>query len=209
MRDKKETTQMFRDAGILFAITLLAGLILGLVYQVTKEPIARQKEKAKMEAYQEVFADAASFEEVTAISLEDGTAHFYEAGFTAQSMSDTLKKALDGEGRLLGYVMTITSAEGYGGDVVFTMGMRMDGTLNGVSLLSISETPGLGMEAEKKLTPQFSNKNVIQFEYTKAGAVGDSQVDALSGATITTKAITNGVNAGLEYFQAVLKGGNL
>lgn len=209
MKDTKETREMFKDAGILFAITLLAGLILGLVYQITKEPIAQQKEKAKMEAYQEVFADAASFEEITAISPEDGTAHFYKAGFTAQAMSDTVKKALDEEGQLLGYVMTITSAEGYGGDIVFTMGMKVDGTLNGISLLSISETPGLGMEAEKKLTPQFRNKNVVQFEYTKAGAVGDSQVDALSGATITTKAITNGVNAGLEYFQSVLKGGNL
>lgn len=49
---------MLKDAGILFLITLVSGLLLGLVYQVTKEPIAVQEEKARMEARQEVFQDA-------------------------------------------------------------------------------------------------------------------------------------------------------
>ena len=54
--------EMMKNTGILLAITLIAGLLLGLVYQVTKEPIAEQEAKAKQEACQEVFADAASFE---------------------------------------------------------------------------------------------------------------------------------------------------
>ena len=49
---------MLKDAGILFLITLVSGLLLGLVYQVTKDPIAVQEEKARMEARQEVFQDA-------------------------------------------------------------------------------------------------------------------------------------------------------
>ena len=63
MNSGKENS-MIRDALILFAITLIAGLVLGAVYQVTKEPIAVQKEKAKQQACTEVFQDAASFEAV-------------------------------------------------------------------------------------------------------------------------------------------------
>lgn len=202
-----ETGKMLRDARILFIITLLAGLILGLVYQVTLEPIAFQKEKAKTAAFKEVFADAVRFEEVTDISLEEANAHLNQAGYTAQKISDAVIQALDGTGQVLGYVLTVTTSEGYNGDIVFTMGIRLDGTLNGVSILTISETPGLGMKAEEILNPQFAQMNVPKFEYTKTGAVSDSQIDAISGATITTNAYVNGVNAGLEYFQAVLKGG--
>lgn len=56
--------EMMKNTGILLAITLIAGLLLGLVYQVTKAPIAEQEAKAKQEACQEVFADAATFEAV-------------------------------------------------------------------------------------------------------------------------------------------------
>ena len=204
---KSEIKSMLHDTVILFAITLIAGIILGFVYQITKEPIAIQKEKAKTEACKIVFEDADSFEELSEYDLTEATAHFAEAGYSAQSMSDVVRAAVDANGEVLGYVLTVTTSEGYGGDIVFTMGIRMDGTLNGISFLSISETPGLGMKAEEVLSPQFVGKNVPQFEYTKSGAVVDSQIDAISGATITTNAITNGVNAGLEYFGSVLKEG--
>ena len=204
---KAEIKSMLHDTWVLFAITLIAGIILGFVYQITKEPIAIQEAKAKTEACKVVFADAATFEELAEYDLTEATTHFADAGYTAQSMSDVVRAAKDSNGELLGYVLTVTSSEGYGGDIVFTMGVRVDGTLNGISFLSIAETPGLGMKAEEVLSPQFMNKNVPQFEYTKSGAVSDSQIDAISGATITTNAITNGVNAGLEYFRTVLKEG--
>ena len=76
------------------------------------------------------------------------------------------------------------------------------------SLLSISETAGLGMRAEEVLKPQFAGKNVAKFAYSKSGASADNEIDAISGATITTNAVTNGVNAGLYYFQTVLGGGD-
>lgn len=120
---------------------------------------------------------------------------------------DKALEVKDGSGTLLGYVLTVTSREGYGGDITFTMGIRLDGTLNGISILSISETAGLGMKAEAVLKPQFENKNVSQFTYTKSGAVSDDQIDAISGATITTNAVTTAVNGGLYYFQTQL-GGN-
>lgn len=52
--------------------------------------------------------------------------------------------------------------------------------------------------------PQFTDKNVERFTYTKSGATNDSEIDAISGATITTNAIVNGVNVGLMYFRDML-----
>lgn len=196
---------MLKDAAILFAITLIAGAVLGFVYDVTKAPIAEQEAKAKSEACKEVFADAVSFEALES-SEEEMTAAAAAGGYDKVSVNEVLT-ASDASGAALGYVITVTSHEGYGGDIQFSMGVRSDGTLNGISILSISETAGLGMRAEEVLKPQFANKNVAQFTYTKSGAVSDDQIDAISSATITTNAVTNAVNAGLYYFQTELKGG--
>jgi len=197
--------EMMKNTGILLAITLIAGLLLGLVYQVTKEPIAEQEAKAKQEACQEVFADAASFEAVELAAADESA--WSSEGYGQENI-DEVMMAKDNAGDTLGYVITVTTKEGYGGDIQFTMGVRMDGTVNGISLLSISETAGLGMRADEVLKPQFAGKQVEKFEYTKSGAVADNQIDAISGATITTNAVTNGVNAGLYYFQTVLGGGS-
>ena len=193
---------MIKDALILFAITLIAGLMLGVVNDITKEPIARQEQKAKTEACQNVFADAASFEEQ---EMEDATQALADAGLTGADI-DELMAAKDASGALLGYVITVTDHEGYGGDIQFSMGVTTDGVLNGISLLSISETAGLGMRAGEVLVPQFENKDVDRFTYTKTGSTADSEIDAISGATITTSAVVNGVNAGLVYFDEFLKG---
>lgn len=196
---------MLKDAAILFVITLIAGVMLGFVYDVTKAPIAQQEAKAKSEACREVFADAAEFETKEG-SEEDMTAVIAQGGFTKSSVNEVME-AKDASGNLLGYVITVTSHEGYGGDIRFSMGMRMDGTLNGISILSISETAGLGMRAEEVLKPQFSNKKETAFVSTKTGAVSDDQIDAISSATITTNAVTNTVNAGIYYFQTALQEG--
>ncbi len=134
------------------------------------------------------------------------------AAWTAEGYGDErvdeVMSALDDSGSLLGYVITVTTREGYGGDIQFAVGVRMDGTVNGMSILDIAETAGLGMRAEDVLKPQFAGKQVEKFEYTKSGATSEDQIDAISGATITTNAVTNGVNAGLYYFQTELRGGS-
>lgn len=197
--------EMMKNSGILLAITVVAGLLLGLVYQITKDPIAAQEAKAKQEACKEVFTDAAAFEAVEVTPVEEAV--WKDAGY-AQETIDEVMCAKDASGGVLGYVITVTTKEGYGGDIQFAIGVRMDGTMNGMSILSISETAGLGMRAEDVLKPQFADKNVEKFEYTKNGATSENQIDAISGATITTNAVTNGVNAGLYYFQTELKGGS-
>ncbi|HKM22118.1 MAG TPA: RnfABCDGE type electron transport complex subunit G [Lachnospiraceae bacterium] len=188
---------------ILTIITVIAGLLLGYVYDITKEPIAVQKEKAKNEAYLKVFETASSFEEVEGLDLSQSDAVLKEAGLTEQSIDEVLAaKAQDGS--VLGYVMSVTTKEGYGGDITFSMGITNDGVMNGYEVLSISETAGLGMKAaDDAFMSQFANKKVANFAYTKTGATADFEVDAISGATITTNAIVNGVNAGLTYFASI------
>ena len=201
---------MLKEAGILFAITLIAGLLLGVVHEVTAEPIKKAEEEAKMKAWNEVFSDAASFDEneegfgVSSASLSDKVK---EAGFKADI--EAVVRALDNAGNTLGYVITVNDHEGYGGDIRFSMGIKSDGTLNGISILEISETAGLGMKADPVLTSQLKNIKVDNISFVKGGGGNPSQgtIDAISGATITTTAVTNGVNAGLTAFFEITKGG--
>ena len=198
---------MIKDALILFAITLIAGLMLGVVNDITKEPIAQQEQKAKNEACQNVFAAADSFEAQELADSAQIEQVLTDAAISGADIDEHMA-AKDASGALLGYVITVTDHEGYGGDIQFSMGITNEGTLNGISLLSISETAGLGMRAGEVLVPQFADKNVSKFTYTKTGATADSEIDAISGATITTNAVVNGVNAGLAYFDKILKGGS-
>ena len=195
--------KIVKDTLALTVITLVSGLLLGLVNDITAGPIASQQAKEKEEAYKAVFADAASFETVTSGEDTDLESYLDENGYKAQNI-DEVMLAKDDQGNELGYAFTVTTAEGYGGDIQFAMGVQDDGTLNGISILSISETAGLGMRATTDdFKNQFKDKNVEKFEYTKTGATSDDQIDAISGATITTNAMTNGVNAGLCAFRYV------
>lgn len=200
--------RIVKDTLKIFAITLIAGLLLGGVYMITKEPIAKAEEQAKQEAFKAVFTDATSFE---AIDIDESAARklLDDNGFGDDTINEVVC-AKNSSNETLGYVLTVTSTAGYGGDIQFSMGVSMDGTLNGYSILSISETAGLGMKAkEEKFSSQFNNKNVESFEVTKTGSQNDSEIDAISGATITSKAMTFGINAGLCYFNnQLVEGGS-
>ncbi|MFI3212207.1 MAG: RnfABCDGE type electron transport complex subunit G [Eubacteriales bacterium] len=196
---------LIKDALVLFAITLIAGLVLGVVYEVTKDPIAEQEMKAKTAASMEVFPTATNFDEIE-VEVSDQVRAGLDAAGLDQEDVVAVYVAEDGSGNVLGFVLNMVTHAGYSGDITFAMGIMTDGTVNGISLLSIAETPGLGMEAEEVLQPQFANKKVSEFMYTKTGASSDMEIDAISGATITTSALTNGVNAGLYYFEEVLGG---
>jgi len=190
---------IIKNTMILTVITIISGLMLGLVYDVTKEPIAIQKDKEKASAYMQVFPDASSFSEDTAINLELSNDILNANGYTEQVIDEVLT-AKDDAGTVLGHVMTVTTKEGYGGDIILSLGITSDGLLNGIEILSISETAGLGMKAtENDFKSQFTNKNVAKFAYVKNGAAADYEIDAISGATITTNAVVNGVNAGIAY----------
>ena len=194
---------MLKEAVILFAITLLAGLMLGFVYELTKEPIRLQEEKAIQEACRNVFAEAAEFEVSEYVTSAALTTELKDNGVEIGTVYD----ALDADGNHLGYVLETTTSEGYAGVITLYMGVTDGGVLNGVSILTIGETPGLGMRAGEVLVPQFENVEATTFTYTKGGSTSDSEIDAISGATITTKAVVNAVNGGVRAVTE-LKGGN-
>ncbi|MBO4902637.1 MAG: RnfABCDGE type electron transport complex subunit G [Lachnospiraceae bacterium] len=198
--------KIIKDTLILTIITVIAGLCLGYVYDITKEPIEHSREQAKQDAYRAVFADAQSFEEGDASHVANADALLDEVGAVGVAIDEALV-AKDASGNPIGLVMTVTESEGYGGDITIAMGVKNDGTLNGIEILDISETAGLGMKATTpEFKGQFSDKKVAQFTYTKTGAVNEYEIDAISGATITTKAVVKAVNAGLYYANTVQGG---
>jgi len=192
--------KIIKNALILTIITLVAGLGLGFVYEITKDPIAQAQDSAKKEAWQQVFPEA-SIDDFEAVDVDTEAAEEAVESLGINAVIDEVCVVNGGDD---GYVITATDKEGYGGDIQFTMGIQNDGTLNGISILSISETAGLGMKAKNPdFQDQFKDKKAEKFEYTKTGATSDDQIDAISGATITTNAMTNGVNAGLCAFRYV------
>lgn len=191
-----------KDALILTLITAVAGLLLGYVHEITLEPIAQQELLTLQESSQEVFEEASSFIEDAEI-LEDVQAYIESEGHTTTTI-DAIYYAYNENDTLLGYVIQVTNNEGYGGDITFLIGVQRDGTLNGISFTSIEETAGLGMNADTDdFKSQFVGIQSDSIAYTKTGASADNEIDALSGATRTTNAVTNGVNAGLCAYRYV------
>ena len=200
--------KIIKNTLILTAITVVSGLLLGIVYNITKEPIARAQENTKQEAYRAVLSDATSFEAVD-FDSDSALSLLSENGYTSDEITEVVE-GTDDSGEVIGYVISVQSSEAYDGTLELSVGIAADGTVKGVEMLDISETAGLGMKAdEAEFKDQFKDKNVDKFTYTKTGEKGDDMIDAISGATITTNAVTNAVDSALVYFQNELGGSQL
>ena len=203
---------LVKDALKLVIITVVAGLVLGAVYGITKKPIADQEAKAQMEAYKAVFPKASDFKDVDGFSEEAASKVIASYKNTVDGHeSDVISsavEAVDASGKALGYIFNITTSKGYGGDIQLTVGIQSDGTVSGYSVLSISETAGLGMKAkEDGFMSQFAGIPAQILEVTKSGKTADTEIEAISGATITSRAVTSAVNSCVAYSKS-LKGGN-
>ncbi len=194
-----------KDALILFAITLVAGACLGGVYTITKEPIAAAQLEAKKEAYRTVLADAADFKaDDYAAAVEKANAELGGSSY-GNVMIDECVTGVDGSGSLLGYVVTATSKDGYGGNITVSVGVTSEGEVKGIEFLTLAETAGLGMNADQpEWKAQYANKTVDEFTVTKSGASADNEIDAISGATITSRAVTGAVNSALYFVRNCL-----
>lgn len=200
--------KIIKNTLILTAITVVSGLLLGIVYNITKEPIARAQENTKQEAYKAVLSDAASFEAVD-FDSDSALSLLSENGYTSDEITEVVE-GTDDSGEVIGYVISVQSSEAYDGTLELSVGIATDGTVKGVEMLDISETAGLGMKAdEAEFKDQFKDKTVEKFTYTKTGEEGNDMIDAISGATITTNAVTNAVDSALVYYQNELGGSQL
>ena len=203
MSNKKHLIKsaLLRDAIALFLITLVSGLGLSYVYEITKEPIKAQAIQKSIEANKAVFADASSFEADTPLMELAKTTDLTSMSADYQGVTiDEINQALDSGNQLMGYNITVSTSAGYKDGINFVFGCALDGRIRGIEFLGIKETAGLGMKAaEPEFMDQFLNKRVKQFVVTKQGATSEEEIDALSGATITSKAVANAINAGIAF----------
>ena len=127
-----------------------------------------------------------------------------------EKFSDAVYVGIE-NGEIKGYAVNVVTPEGYGGDIQFTVGFDMEGTVTGVSMLSISETAGLGMKAkEAEFLNQYVGKSGGSFVVNKDNSAGAAnEIDAISGATVTTRAVTKGVNAAYITVTQILNGGDI
>ncbi len=199
------TKKIVHDAVILTAFTVILGFLLGLVYEITKQPIADADAATAQAAYKQVFEDADSFEALEGFDKDAATEEVVAAGYT--DSIDDIQVAKDSAGEALGYVVTVTAKDASQSTITFSVGIQNDGTVNGYSITDISETPGLGMKVEEEdFYSQFQGKLVDTFTVVKNTPAADDEIEAISGATISSKAMANGVNAALTYFRAELGG---
>lgn len=164
---------------VLLIICIVAALLLAITNNVTAPKIAEVNAANEAKSRQEVFADAASFGEET--TNKDGI---------------RLSPAFDSNGATIGYVV-VTVEKGYGGALTVMTGVDLEGKVTGVNILSMSETPGLGANATKaSFLQQFIGK-IAGVSVTK-NAPAENEIKALTGATITSKAVTTAVEAAIS-----------
>lgn len=185
---------------MLLLITSVAAVILGLTNGVTSGIIEEVEAKATEEAQREVLPEADSFKAIDEQKLgeiKDKNAKVIEisSGFSKD--------------QLVGYtIKTVNTTEypGYGGDVEMIVGISTEGEITGLKVLKHQETPGLGANATK---PEFQNQykgkatkeDVIVVKTEPSNA---NEIQALTGATITSDAVTSGVNNAREIFNNLL-----
>ena len=199
-KTRKTSKEPFRIPKPVIALTLIAaiaGVALSGVYSVTKDTIEEQKAFAEATAYREVCPEATSFayndkaqEILGDEGADEGDAHI-NACYVGK----------DDGGNVVGYALSVT-AKGFGGNVIMALGLTTDGAVRKISFTELNETAGLGMRAdEDSFKDQFVGKS---------GSItyGQDGVEAMSGATVTSTAVKNAVNAGLSFYETVLKGGN-
>lgn len=170
------TKEIVRLGGILCAITLIVTLALTLVNSATFDIIAQNTIEAENRARQELVA-CDSFTEV------------YENVFEGKNGNE-----------IKGYCVSV-SPSGYGGAIGMIVGVSVDGTVSGIKIVEHSETPGLGARAgEDDFVSQFENKSA-PLAVVKAGAA-DGEINAISGATVTSNAVVSGVNEAVDLLKS-------
>ena len=182
----------------LAVIAVVAGVALSGAYSVTKDTIAEQDRAKAAAAYQAVLPDAADF-----TYLEEQTAPFagQAYGSFGRVFLDEAVEGKDADGNVVGYAVSVSSDEGYNPGITIAVGIRPDGTVSAISFTAISETPGKGMLCdEPAFKDQFAGQQVTAFKLKE-------NIDAVSGATVTSKATVNAVNAALDFFYNVILGG--
>lgn len=187
---------MFKLGLNLLIISAVAALLLALTNSVTADTIAQRSEQANAEARKLVLDSAETFEEVKDIKTDNSknieVAEVYEAK--------------DASGNTVGYTLKVLPS-GYGGKIELMVGIdSANSQVSGINVVSNSETAGLGARStEPEFSDQYKGKPLEELSVLKNGTPGDTEIKAISGATITSTAVTNGVDAAIEVYNNSLK----
>lgn len=181
----------FKLGGILLIITMIAGLLLGVANNLTKEAII-ENSKVSKEDLNYILPQASSIQDINNIDIDGNIKEIYEA--------------LNGN-NVVGHVIKVTT-KGFHGPVDFVIGISNDGKISGVKVLSHSETPGLGAKiSEEKFTSRFKDKPANGYlELVKITPNKDNEVEAISGATVSSKASVTAVNEAITFYLKNIKG---
>ncbi len=182
--ERKDIFNIAKIGAILCAITAISAGILAFVNDLTAPVIAANNEKKRDAAMMRVLPDAKGFEKID-FEGDELVTEVYSAG---------------DEG-----MVVLCEPKGYGGAISMVVGIDADGKVSGVDITGQSETPGLGANCvNDEFRSQYIGKN-SEIKVVKNASKAD-EIDAISSATITSKAVTKGVNAAIEA-AAKLKGG--
>ena len=197
MESNKKEGGIVQLVVVLGLITFLCALILGVINGVTKDKIAQNAVETRNAAMAEIIPDA-DFEDMDVnLSAEDVAAAGVSlpAGRTAAAITGVYKATKDGADA--GYCVQVTP-KGFGGVLTMIVGINADGTIAGAKVTSHSETPGLGAksQADPNWITQYAGQAADgQLQVTKDGGT----INAITGATITSRAVTDGVNTAAAY----------
>ena len=171
----------------LFVICVVSGCVLGIVYSATKGPITKAENAKKTEAIENVLPEFKELKETKVKSaMEDIDIPFY--------------LAYDADNNFIGAAVETFTNKGFSGNVSLMVGILADGTVNNISVLQHAETPGLGSKmTEPSFKDQFNNKNADSFNFKVKKDGGD--VDAITAATISSRAFCDAVNRALSTFE--------
>ena len=186
---------------ILLVITLVAGLALSGVYVLTKDTIAENQASANKAALMEVLPEATDF--TTDEAFQEKLAaqgDTYGADFGGAKI-ESAAVGVDASGNPVGYAVTVFNSDSYDGGLTLVVGIREDGTVNSISFTELHDTAGMGMKCgDAEFKDQFNNVKVSQFTLNKAGgSTAENEIDSVSGASITSGAVVNAVNAALDF----------
>jgi len=174
-------------------ITAGAGLVLSLVEQVTRAPIAEQRRLAMMRALESVLPAFDNQPDADRVELDAGTDR------RGREIRRVIYRGRS-EGAITGLAFKVTAPDGYSGNIDIMLGIRPDGTVQGVEILTHGETPGLG---DKITTPafrdQFQGRSLENADWRVRKDGGE--FDQLTGATISPRAVVGAVRAGLEFYR--------
>ncbi|HHW48256.1 MAG TPA: RnfABCDGE type electron transport complex subunit G [Clostridiaceae bacterium] len=185
---------------VLFVICLVVTAALAYTHAITKDKIAERAALDAENARREVLADADSFSRVESI----------ERFINENPELDIVKEVYEGikDNVSVGYVFLVVS-KGYGGDMEVTVGINNKGEITGVKIGNNSETPGLGLKVtDEAFTSQFAGFAPSEpLQVVKREKVKKEEIEAISSATISTRAVTRAVQAAVDMASQLLEEG--